>query len=280
MIKSISLFLLLFFFSLQAEETHILVSVAPHKFFVEKIAGSTVQVQLMVPAGASSHTYEPTPKQILSASKASLWFCIGESFETRALKALKAYNRELEAIDMRRGVDMIKADPFTGCCCCHASSHDLHIWLSVRQAKTQAETIAATLSMALPQHAALYESNLKQFLEDLDGLDQEIQHILGPLQNRTMLVSHPAYAYFCRDYNMTQLSIEFEGKDPTPKQLTRILNSARAAHADKVFIQQQYSSKGARLFAQELGARIVLLDPYAEEYFDSMREIAHALAPQ
>ena len=92
------------------------------------------------------------------------------------------------------------------------------------------------------------------------------------------MVSHPAYAYFCRDYNLTQLSIEFEGKDPTPFQLTAILNKARDAHIKKIFIQAQYNSKGARLFAKELGAEVVMLGPYAEDYIHSMLEIARRFA--
>lgn len=252
----------------------ILVSVAPYKLFVERIAGGTVNVNLMVPAGASSHTYEPTPKQMIAAGKAVAWLTIGESFESRALPALISHQPTLAVIDLRQGVDMIKADPLTGCCCCHANSQDLHIWLSPKQVEIQACTIALALSRLFPEHAARYQSGLNALLEDLKALDRQIADKLQSLQNRSILVSHPAYAYFCRDYNLTQMSIEFEGKDPTPQQLTNILSRARAAKIKKVFIQPQYNNKGARLFAKELKAEIVTLDPYSEHYFDSMLQIA------
>ncbi len=263
-----------------APSRHVLVSVAPHKFFVEKIADGTVTIGLMVPAGSSAHTFEPTPKQMMAASQADLWFCLGESFETRAIKALTAHNPNLQIIDLRQGVDMISADPHSGstCHCCHANGQDLHIWLSARQAKIQAATIATALSQRYPEHAARYQTALAAFVLELDKLDSQIQAILKPLKQRMVMVSHPAYAYFCRDYDLTQLSIEFEGKDPTPYQLTAILNKARAAHIKKVFIQAQYSSKGARLFAKELGAEVVMLDPYAEDYLNSMLEIARRFA--
>lgn len=262
-----------------AEVPHVLVSVAPHKFFVEKIAGDTVSIGLMVPAGASSHTYEPTPKQTLAASKADIWFTIGESFEARASRSLLAHNPSLQLVDLRQGLDMITADPYSGaCCCCHASGQDLHIWLSARQAQIQAKTIARALSNRYPQHTERYQKALEAFIMELQNLDMQIANILKPLQNRVVMVSHPAYAYFCRDYNLTQLSIEFEGKDPTPWQLTNILNRARAAHIKKVFIQAQYSSKGAKLFAKELGAEVVMLDPYSEDYVNSMLEIAKKFA--
>lgn len=254
----------------------VLVSVAPHKFFVDQIAQGTVTVQLMVPAGSSAHTYEPTPKQMMSASRADIWFCVGENFEKRAGASLTSHRPNLELVDLRRGVSMITADPMTGstCCCCHADGQDLHIWLSARQAKVQAKTIADTLSRRYPQHAALYSNSLTKFTQELDTLDKEIGVTLEPLKQRTILVSHPAYAYFCRDYGLKQLSIECEGRDPTPQQMTRILSEARTAGIKRIFIQPQYNSKGANLFGKELHAKVVMLDPYAEQYMMSMREIA------
>lgn len=267
-------------FALSASEPshHVLVSVSPHKYFVEKIAGDTVTVGLMVPAGASAHTFEPTPKQMIEASKADIWFRIGESFETRAVNALKYHHPEMDVVDLRQGMDMISADPHSGCCCCHANSQDLHIWLSARQAKIQADTIAKTLIRHYPEHAQRYQTALEAYTKELDALDAQIATILQPLSNRIILVSHPAYAYFCRDYQLSQHSIEFEGKDPTPLQLNNTLIKAREAKIDRVLIQAQYSSKGAKLIAKELGAKVVMLDPYSEDYINSMLEIARQIA--
>lgn len=251
----------------------VLVSVAPYKFFTEKIAGDTVDVLLMVPAGASAHTYEPTPKQVLAASRADLWFTIGESFEARVLPSFKAHNPGMKTVDLRNGVDMITAAPGERCCC-HADCQDLHIWLSPREAKVQVKAIAEALGRRYPEHAARYTEALNGLLSELDALDGEVRTLLQPLQRRLVFVSHPAYAYFCRDYGLRQLSVEVEGKDPTPQQLTRILNEVRAAGIKRIYIQPQYSNKGAKLFASEVGATIVTLDPYSEEYFKSMREIA------
>lgn len=259
---------------------YVLVSVAPHKFFVEKIAGDTVKVGLIVPQGASAHTYEPTPKQVVKISKAEAWFRIGEGFEDKVLKVLTAYNPNLVVADLRTNVDMISADPHSGHHCCHCNSQDLHIWLSAREAKPQAITIANTLSTMYPENKEFYQRSLIAFLQELDSLDNEISNILSKMKNRTIFVSHPAYAYFCRDYGIDQLSLEVEGKDPTPQTLNMILNQARNKHIKKIFIQAQYSNKGAKLFAKELNAELVMLDPYAENFIDSMRKIARNFAAQ
>lgn len=280
--KLLPLFLFLFSFSFLQGQTdkkpYVLVSVAPHRFFLEKVAGDTVDIGLIVPAGASAHTFEPSPKQMLIASRATMWFRIGESFEARAIHALKSHNPELLIVDMQKGLDLITNDPNHKGCCCHANAMDLHFWLSARMAKTQAKTMAEALAATYPQHAALYFENLKKFHEELDALDQQVTLILKNMKSRNILVSHPAYAYFCRDYSINQYSIEFEGKDPAPQQLNKTLRLARELRIQTVFIQKQYNNKGARLIADELKARLVTLDPYSEHFFNSMLDIAHAFA--
>lgn len=265
-------------FSAQEDPPYILVTVAPHKFFVEKIAKETVRVHLMVPAGASAHTYEPTTKQMLTAAKGKIWFRTGETFENRAIQALKSHHPNLEIIDLKEGLDLISCEEGKNCCRCCPGAFDLHFWLSARQAKIQAKTIANSLSKTFPTHANFYQQNLKAFEKELEDLDQKIQIILNPLQNRNIFVSHPAYAYFCRDYDLNQYSIEVEGKDPTPQQMTKLLNLARQFRVSSIFIQMQYNNKAARLVAETLGAKLVILDPYSEQYLNSMLEIAHAFA--
>lgn len=255
------LFLVLLFFHCNADERfsdrpYLLVSVSPHRFFLEKIAGSTVEVGLLVPAGASAHTFEPTPKQMMSAGKAQIWFRIGEPFEERAIDALKSHHPNMKIVDLREGLDLID-----GQCHCHSKGYshhhslDLHFWLSARLAKIQAETMAKALMATFPENQELYKQNLAAFQQQLDQLDSEISLILQPMKNRNIFVSHPAYAYFCRDYGLQQHSIEVEGKDPTPQQLTRTLQMARNLNIQTLFIQMQYNNKGAKLIAEEIGAR-------------------------
>ncbi len=262
---------------LQTESVPIvLVSVAPHKFFVEKIGGKTVQVYLMVPSGASSHTYEPTPKQMMRAGKGDIWFRIGEPFENRAMQALTYHRPSLQIVDLRSSLNVIS----TNSCSCCPGCIDLHFWLSLREAKVQAKTIADALSKTYPEHKDIYQTNLLSFQKELDELDQQIQHLLAPLKKRIVVVSHPAYGYFCRDYQLQQYSIEVEGKDPTPAQVTRLLMTLRPLGIRSIFVQMQYSNKAAQLIADQLGASLVTLDPYSEEYFRTMLEIAHAFASQ
>jgi len=262
---------------LAAERPIALVSVAPHRYFVEKIAGDTVDVEVLVPAGASSHTYEPTPKQMLAATKADVWFRVGEGFEKKIASSLSQYNPQMTMVNMRDGVEMITIDPEEAArhhACCFSDFQDVHIWLSAREAKAQAKTIAEALSKRYPQNSALYQKNVEQFLSELAALDRELSEITAAKQSAYVMVSHPAYAYFARDYGFIQLPIEFEGKDPSPQQLLELMQAAKSHGVTRVFTQPQHSSKGPKLLAQQLDAEVVEIDPFEEDFPQNMRRIA------
>lgn len=270
--------LLLFFSSLSALSNSVVVSVAPHKFFVEKIAQDTVKVILIVPASSTPHSFEPAPKLILEASRADMWFRIGEGFEKKAIESLKSYHPEMVIVDLRKGLPLIPGEHHHSCGgnCCSADGADLHIWLSLRLAQIEAQTIAEALSKTYPDNQAFYQANLEKFLGELRDLDAKFKDLFAQDKGRYVMVSHPAYAYFCRDYQLKQFSLEYEGKDPTPQAMHKIVNQARSLKVKTIFTQAQYGVKGAQLVAQLLGATVVDLDPYAEDYLNSMNKIANA----
>lgn len=262
--------------ALQEKKPLVLVSIAPHRPIVKAIADDTVDVMVVVPAGASSHTYEPTPKQMVQLSQADIWFRIGEAFEPKLAQAIESYHPGTEMVNMRNGVEMIRFPHDHGAvpACCHRDFEDIHIWLSLREMKAQASTIATTLIQKYPQNSGLYQGNLRKIIAELDALDKEITAMMQSAKVKEIMVSHPAFAYFARDYGFSQLSIEFGGKDPTPQQLSSILEEGKRLEIKKIFIQPQHSSRGAALIARHLGAAIVSLDPYSEDYLNNMRHIA------
>jgi zinc transport system substrate-binding protein len=253
------------------EPPKVLVSISPYKYFVEAIAGDTVEVEVMIPAGANLHSYEPTPKQVIRASRACVWFQLGEMFEQHSSPVLLKYNPSMRVIDLRQGIDLISDEEHA--CSCHPDAMDLHIWLSPKLMKTQAQTIGTALLEAFPQHSHLYIPRLQAVLKNLDQLDKELSQDLQNIQQRHILVSHPAFGYFCKDYLFIQHPIEHEGKDPTPKQLTKTILLAKEKQIKTIFSQKQFSSKAAHAVARELKTKIVELDPYQEEYFIMMRSL-------
>lgn len=153
---------------------------------------------------------------------------------------------------------------------------DPHIWTSPALAKTIARNTAEGLAAIAPEHAATFQANLKAFLKDIDSLDAEIRQTLKPVPHdkRTFLVFHPSWGYFARDFDLNQIPIEAEGKEPGPKALMRIIRQGRKLGADVVFVQPQFSDKSARVIASELNAKVIALDPLAEDWAENLLHAA------
>lgn len=252
-----------------------LVSVAPYRTFVERIAGDWLEVKTVVPSGSDAHSFELTPREAEQLRRAKVWFRIGEPFEKRALTLLE--QTPVRLVDLREGIELMEEEGLH-CHHCGMDHLDRHIWMSPKLAKVQAAAIARALSEMYPERAEVFAANLAQLESDLDGLHAEIQAILAPVVDRTFLVSHPSFGYFCRDYDLTQLSVEFEGKDPRPQHLEEILEQARLGHAEVAFALPQYNNKGAQLIAEELRLPVRMVNPYSADYFETMRLFAHLIA--
>lgn len=288
--KSVFLFLIALCFggcqpaSPSLKEKTILVSISPYAFFVHRIAGNDLPITTLVPEGANPHIYEPKPKEVETVRGATIWIRLGESFDQKVFKVIQEQNPKMRIADVTQGIHLLSAcevdDPSHKHHHCHGhdDGQDIHIWLSPKLAKVQAATITKTLTDTFPENSQLYEKNLNAFIAELDLLDQEISTLLAPMKGAAILVSHPAFAYFCQDYGLVQLSVEMEGKEPLPQQVTHLLEEARRHQVATVILEPQYSNKGAELIAQELGVPTATVDPYAEDYLDNLRAIAQIIA--
>ncbi|MCH9611362.1 MAG: High-affinity zinc uptake system binding-protein ZnuA [Chlamydiales bacterium] len=250
-------FILLFLFGSLLAKPLVLVSVPPQKFLVESIAGDACDVEVLVPSGSSPHTYEPKARQIDRIQEAAIWFRIGEGFESRLLSLVK------NIVDPRENLDLLG-------CRCHGGA-DPHIWLSPKLLKSQAVQIHRELKSILECDL---EENLALLLTQLDELDDSLSKREFP---EAILVSHPAFGYFCRDYGIEQLSVEMEGKEPSVRQLTSLIKTVQERELGTIFLQRQYSKRGGLRVAKRLDLQVHYLDPYAEDVIANLEKIGEMI---
>ena len=248
------------------EKIGVAVSILPQAEFVERIGGDKVKVTVMVPPGASSHTYEPTPSQLKEVSKAKMYAKVGSGieFELAWMDKIASVNKKMLIVDCSKGIKLIDNDP--------------HIWLSPRNAKIMVENIYQGLIKIDPANQEYYARNKEKYLQELDKLDNEITQALSGKKNRKIMVYHPAWAYFCRDYDLEQIPIEKEGKEPTPQGIASLIKQARENNITVVFASPQFNTKTAETIAKEINGKVVLIDPLAENYLENMRKVAEAFA--
>jgi zinc transport system substrate-binding protein len=237
------------------------VSIQPQRYFVERIGGDRVDVEVMVPPGFSPATYEPKPSQIEGLTAADMYIRIGVPFETAWMPRIVAANEEMLVVDQSEGIERIDGT-------------DPHIWLSPKLAKTQAQTIYAGLVELDPGHESSYRANLDAFLTDLDELDASIQQTLSGLESRKFMVFHPAWSYFARDYDLEMIPVQVEGSDPSAAEMAELIQTARANGIKVIFAQPEFSTQAARTIASEIGGEVLLISPLAPDWMDNLRRVA------
>ncbi len=253
-------------------KAQILVSLAPYEHLIKKIVGEEYQIQTVVPLGSDPHSYEPSAKKTSQMADATVWFTIGEGFEKKLLKAMKQKNPRVKTIDLRDQIPLIQNH---GCCHHHhANDIDSHLWLSPRITLLHISIITNALSEQFPENQEKFYQNAKRLMEEFQKLDLELTELSAGLKHRSFLVSHPAFAYFCNDYHLEQISIEHEGKEPKPKDLQETMTKAKINDTRLALAMPQHPMKGIFLVAEKLNLPVHTIDPYAPNAQETLRQLA------
>lgn len=265
------------------------VSIAPQAFFVKRVGGDRVKVQVLVQPGQSPATYSPTPRQLRELARARILFRTGVPFEEALLPRISANMPRLKVIDTRRGIEPREL-------AAHAHEHehkapdrpsggaqglgeqDPHVWLNPLLALQQAATIRDALIENDPAGRAEYEANYAALASELAELHRGIATKLAPYRGRAFFVFHPAYGYFAEAYGLKQVAVERGGKKPTPRELAQWVRMARARDVRVVFVQPQFDQSVANALAEAIGGAVVTLDPLARDYIQNMEAMAEKIA--
>lgn len=254
------------------------VSIPPQAYFLKQIAQDTLEINILIPQGSDPHTFEFKPSTLSSLSKSKLYLTIGLEFEEIWIPKLK--NHLPKTLSITQGIHFLSSQHDH-----HDHDHDHdheaydpHIWLSPKLVKILAYNIASILVENFPEHKALYENNLALFLKKLDSLDHQITQTLSPIKNRKFIVYHPSWGYYAKAYNLVQIPVEIEGKEPKAKELKTLITRAKKEGIKTIFAQNGFSQSSAKIIAKACGAEILITDPLAYEWEKELLHITQGLA--
>lgn len=283
------------------------VSIPPQKYFVEKIAANTLDINVIIPAGTDEHNFDFKPATMKKLEKSDIYFTIGLEFERVFADKFQSNFANLQVIDTGKDLRNLKTshthskdehdehhnhaghdEHAHGKDEHHAHKHsnshetrnekDPHIWLDPILVKIQASTIAKALIAKYPQHKALYEANLAHFQAELDALNAEISALFEKSKNKKFIIYHPSLAYFAARYHLVQIPVEIEGKEPKTKDLQRLISVAKKENIKTIFVQKGFSQNAAKSLAKELKASVVELNHLSDDYSKNLLEIAKKIA--
>jgi len=258
----------------------IFVSIPPQAYFVKRIGGNEVNVELLVSPGKSPATYSPNPSEISELAKSDIYFCIGVPFEKMLMPRIKNILKKTKIINTAKGIKLRKMKS------CHEHDHDHnhtggkdpHIWLNPEFVKIQAKTILEALSKAKPEKKKEFLDNYNLFIKDLNDLDTWIKKIMTPAKGKSIYVFHPSYGYFTDAYGLNQVAIEMEGKSPRGKDLAEFIKMAKKDNIKCIFIQPEFNRAAAQKIAAAINGKVHVLDPLAEDYINNMKKIALSIS--
>jgi zinc transport system substrate-binding protein len=264
------------------------VTLLPQAAFVEAVAGERAEVVVMVPPGASPHTYEVTPDQMVSLARARMYAKVGApvEFELTWMDRLVEANREMLVVDCARGIELMASndeghdgmedegyEANEG----NSAGVDPHIWVSLRNAQAMVQNICDGLVQVDPPNADVYRANCDSYVAELSALDVEVMETFESVDQRRFIVFHPSFGYFARDYDLTQIAVEQGGSEPDAQYLVRLIDEAKEFGIQVVLAEPQFSTRSAEVVASEIGGEVVIVDPLSRDYIPNMRAIADAI---
>ena len=255
----------------QAVTVTVTVTISPYKYFVDQIAKGKVDVNVMVSNGNNPETYEPYAQQMMELSKSALYLKVGSiGFEQTWMKKLQDNAPDMKVIDTSMGIKPAKTP---------GGNIDPHVWMSCSNARIIASNILKALCELEPKNKAFFEKNYQSLLSIIDKRDSTIKESFkkDPDLVRKFVIYHPILTYFARDYQLEQLAIEEEGREPSAAQLKSLIERARKEKIKFCLIQAEFANRNTTTFIKESHTKPMDINPLQGDWNRAMQETAAAV---
>lgn len=234
----------------------IVATLFPQYDFARAIAGDHAEVTLLLPAGVESHSFEPTPSDIMKINQADLFVYTGSNMEPWAETMIQSLdNPNLTVVDVSQNVPM---DPSED----EHHPYDPHIWTSPVNAKIMVENVAKALCEKDPDNAASYQKNADEYTAELDALDQQIrQTIANGKRNEIIFGGRFAFHYFIKEYGLDYRSAYdncSEETEPSVKTIASLIDEINQKQIPVIYYEELTDPKIARSISEATGAELLL----------------------
>lgn len=242
----------------EAGKIKVAATIFPISDIIKNVAGDKIEVINILPAGASPHTFEVTPKQIKELADVKVIFMIDHGLDDW-VKKVKDSVPNATLVNVDQNINLLRMgneeESITG--------KDPHYWLNAANAKIIAENINNSLAEIDSKNSEYYNNNFNNYLFELDKLDLDIKEELKDLQTRNIVTFHEAWGYFAKAYDLkVEATIEpFPGKEPTIQYLEDLNKIVKDNNVKVIFSEPQLSNETIKPFVNDLGLKLYVLDP-------------------
>jgi len=241
----------------------IVATLFPQYDFARVICGDKAEVTLLLPPGLDSHSYEPTPADMICVSEADLFLYTGDTMEPWA--ASLSENATGLILDVSAGARLLDGSDVhsTTLHDHHEADTDPHIWTNPQNAMVMVENICESVCRLDPENAEFYRGNATQYKEELVRLDSEIEAVVkNGKRKKIVFGGHFAMRYFTERYGI-HYETTFDScsgeAEPSPTVLSHIIEVIRAEAIPCVYYEELSTPRTAGVIAEETGAQMLLL---------------------
>lgn len=287
MARLFTIFLLTLCATTAQAQVNVLTSIKPLQLITQAIQGEQGQADVLLPPGASPHSFSLRPSDRRRLANAQLFYWIGPDLENFLIPLAKQHQHASTAIQQLPNLQLhYYAESHSHAENEHHSEHDhqhagldTHLWLSIPNAVIIAERIAADLSRLDAQHAKEYQDNLSAFKQRLTALDTQIHAQLRPVQNKGFFVFHEAFNYFEQHYGLAHggvLAINSEVQ-PGARHLQQIRQRLEQAGPSCIFTEPPAPPRLAYSLSKDLPITLQeadVLGVHAQSYEQLLQNLA------
>ncbi len=234
----------------------------PQYDFVREIVGDRADVTLLLTPGTDSHSYDPSPADMVKINECDLFIYTGDTMEAWASNIVGSLGENVSVLNL------MKSEEHTHTSAGHIEeehdhSADPHIWTSPVNAMEIVREICENLVKIDPANAEYYKTNEESYLKSLESLDKEIKGITASAKNKTIVMCDRfAMLYFCQEYGLDYIAA-FDActsnTEPSPAVIVEITKAVEQNNIPAVFCAELSNRKVAEAVAQQTGAEVLEL---------------------
>lgn len=261
----------------------VVTTIFPYYDFVRQIAGDRVKLKLVVPAGMDSHSFEPTPADMITMQEADVLICNGGEMEQWVEKVLGSLDTShMKVLTMMDYVDVVEEEHVEGM---EEEGHrhgdgyeedghdedghemnieyDEHIWTSPVNAQAIVKIISRALSQAAPQEKSRFEANTQAYLKELKDLDSQFRQVVKQGRLHMIVVADKfPFRYFADEYGLSYRAA-FSGcsgdTEPSARTIAYLIDKVKEDRIPAVYYLELSSRRTAEIIQEETGAVPLLL---------------------
>lgn len=265
-----------------APKIKVVTTLFPQYDFTNQVGKDAVEVKMLLKPGVESHTYEPTPSDIIEINKADLFLYTGDEMEPWVSKILDSLDNDVMIVDLSKNITLDKVEDHdhedeesdddhlhedeseeAEHEDDHVHSYDPHIWTNPLNAKVMVEDIKTALCEVDKTNAMSYETNATKYLASLDQLDKDIRDMVKEAKrDEVVFGGRFAFHYFFEEYGLDYVSAYdscSSETEPSAKVIATIIDKVKEDKIPVIFYEELANPKVAESIASATGAKTLLL---------------------